>query len=61
LVASPFDTSVAMIEKAYSEFIADNGDAQMRRTLFDACGWQRRPVGAMMAIGPGRWSATGPV
>ena len=36
LVASSFDTSVAMIEKTYSKFIADHGDAQMRRALFDA-------------------------
>jgi Phage integrase family len=35
LVASTFDTSVAMIEKTYSKFIADHGDAQMRRALFD--------------------------
>jgi integrase len=35
LVASSFDTSVAMIEKTYSKFIADHGDAQMRRALFD--------------------------
>ena len=36
LVASSFDTSVAMIERTYSKFIADHGDAQMRRALFDA-------------------------
>ena len=36
LVASSFDTSVAMIEKTYSKFIADHGDAVMRRALFDA-------------------------
>ena len=36
LVASSFDTSVAMIEKTYSKFIADHGDAQMRRAVFDA-------------------------
>ncbi|MBR1286072.1 tyrosine-type recombinase/integrase [Bradyrhizobium sp. AUGA SZCCT0177] len=35
LVASSFDTSVAMIERTYSRFIADHGDAQMRRALFD--------------------------
>ena len=35
LVASSFDTSVAMIERTYSKFIADHGDAQMRRALFD--------------------------
>ena len=35
LVASSFDTSVAMIEKTYSKFIADHGDEQMRRTAFD--------------------------
>jgi site-specific recombinase XerD len=35
LVASSFDTSVAMIEKTYSKFIADHGDAQMRRAVFD--------------------------
>ena len=27
--------AVAMIEKTYSKFIADHGDAQMRRALFD--------------------------
>jgi integrase len=36
LVASSFDTSVAMIEKTYSKFITDHGDDQMRRALFDA-------------------------
>lgn len=36
LVASSFDTSVAMIEKTYSKFIADHGDEQMRRSVFDA-------------------------
>jgi integrase len=36
LVASSFDTSVAMIEKTYSKFIAHHGDDQMRRALFDA-------------------------
>jgi hypothetical protein len=35
LVASSFDTSVSMVEKTYSKFIADHGDAQMRRALFD--------------------------
>ena len=35
LVASSFDTSVAMIEKTYSKYIADHGDAQMRRAVFD--------------------------
>ena len=35
LVASSFDTSVAMIEKTYSKYIADHGDEQMRRALFD--------------------------
>jgi integrase len=35
LVASSFDTSVAMIEKTYSKFIADHGDREMRRALFD--------------------------
>jgi hypothetical protein len=35
LVASTFDTSIEMIEKTYSKFIADHGDAQMRRALFD--------------------------
>lgn len=35
LVASSFDTSIQMIEKTYSKFIADHGDAQMRRALFD--------------------------
>ncbi len=36
LVASSFDTSVAMIEKTYSKFIADHGDALMRVAMFDA-------------------------
>ena len=36
LVASSFDTSVAMIEKTYRKFIADHGDEQMRRAVFDA-------------------------
>jgi integrase len=36
LVASSFDTSTAMIEKTYSKFITDHGDAVMRRGLFDA-------------------------
>jgi integrase len=35
LVASSFDTSVAMIEKTYSKFIADHGDEQMRKAVFD--------------------------
>ena len=35
LAASSFDTSVLMIERTYSKFIADHGDAQMRRALFD--------------------------
>jgi integrase len=35
LVASSFDTSIAMIERTYSKFIADHGDAEMRRALFD--------------------------
>jgi site-specific recombinase XerD len=35
LVASSFDTSVAMIERTYSRYIADHGDEQMRRALFD--------------------------
>ena len=35
LVASSFDTSVAMIEKTYSKYIADHGDEQMRRALLD--------------------------
>jgi integrase len=35
LVASSFDTSVQMVEKSYSKFIADHGDEQMRRALFD--------------------------
>jgi integrase len=44
LVASSFDTSVAMVEKSYSKFIADHGDDQMRRaptrqaTLLSWCG-----------------------
>ena len=36
LVASSFDTSVKMIEKTYSKYIADHGDEQMRRAVFDA-------------------------
>ena len=36
LVAASFDTSVAMIEKTYCKFIADHGDEQMRRAVFDA-------------------------
>ena len=35
LVASSFDTSVAMIEKTYSKFIANHGDEQMRRVALD--------------------------
>ncbi|WP_029079317.1 tyrosine-type recombinase/integrase [Bradyrhizobium sp. th.b2] len=35
LVASSFDTSVAMIEKTYSKFISDHGDDQMRKAVFD--------------------------
>ena len=35
LVASSFDTSIAMVEKVYSRFISDHGDAQMRRAVFD--------------------------
>ena len=35
LVAASFDTSVPMIEKTYSKFIADHGEAQMRRAVFD--------------------------
>jgi hypothetical protein len=35
LVASSFDTSVAMIEKTYSKCITDHGDELMRRALFD--------------------------
>ena len=35
LVASLVRHIVAMIEKTYSKFIADHGDAQMRRALFD--------------------------
>jgi hypothetical protein len=35
LVASSFDTSVAMIEKTYSKYISDHGDEHMRRALFD--------------------------
>ena len=38
LVASSFDTSVAMIEKTYSKHIADHGDEQMRRAAFDIDG-----------------------
>ena len=34
--AASFDTSVAMIERTYSKFIADHGDAMMRRAVFDA-------------------------
>ena len=36
LVAASYDTSVAMIEKTYSKFIADHGDEQMRKAVFDA-------------------------
>ena len=36
LVAATYDTSVAMVEKTYSKSIADHGDAQMRRAVFDA-------------------------
>jgi Phage integrase family len=36
LVASSFDTSIPMIERAYSKHIADHGDAQMRQAMFDA-------------------------
>jgi hypothetical protein len=36
LVASSFDTSIQMIEKSYSKYIAHHGDDQMRRALFDA-------------------------
>ena len=36
LVASNFDTSIAMIERSYSKFISDHGGAEMRRALFDA-------------------------
>ena len=35
LVAASHDTSVAMIEKTYSKFIADHGDSMMRRAVFD--------------------------
>jgi len=35
LVASSFDTSIKMIEDTYSKFIADHGDEQMRRAMFD--------------------------
>ena len=35
LVAATFDTSVLMIEKTYSKFIAHHGDAQMRVAMFD--------------------------
>ena len=35
LVASSFDTSIAMIEKSYSKFIASHGDDQMRKVAFD--------------------------
>ena len=36
LVASSYDTSVAMIEKTYSKYISDHGDALMRVAVFDA-------------------------
>ena len=36
LVASSFDTSIAMLEKTYSKNIAHHGDDLMRRSLFDA-------------------------
>ena len=35
LVASSFDTSIAMIEKTYSKHIATYGDDLMRRAVFD--------------------------
>ena len=35
LVASSFDTSVAMLEKTYSKNISSHGDELMRRALFD--------------------------
>ena len=64
LVAATFDTSVAMIEKTYSQSIADHGDAhdaadgvRCRR----ACGWQRRPAGAITATGRRRLQRPGPV
>jgi integrase len=36
LVAASFDTSIPMIERTYSKFIADHGDSMMRRAVFDA-------------------------
>ena len=36
LVASSFDTSIAIIEKHYSKFISDHGDEKMREAMFDA-------------------------
>ena len=36
LVASSFDTSVAMLEKTYSKNISSHGDDLMRRAVFDA-------------------------
>jgi len=35
LVASSFDTSVGMIERTYSKSIADHGDKEMRKAVFD--------------------------
>jgi hypothetical protein len=35
LTATLHDTSIAMIERTYSAFIADHGDAQARRGLLD--------------------------
>ena len=35
LVAASADTSIAMIERTYSKFIANFGDEQMRRAVFD--------------------------
>jgi integrase len=35
LVASSLDTSIEVIERSYSKYISDHGDAQMRRALFD--------------------------
>jgi hypothetical protein len=35
LVGSLHDTSVGMIERSYSAFVADHGDAVARRALLD--------------------------
>ena len=50
-----------MIEKTYSKFIADHGDAQMRRALFDADAPAAGNVVALGAVtyGPARTAVAG--